>query len=388
MRIKRQPEDFVVEEQIVLPGERGPYAYYRVEKRNASTLAVRDEIAPKLKVTPSNVVFPALKDKTALAVQYASVRKRGPETVKGRNFVAHRVAWGTRALRPSDLRGNRFSILLRDFAEEEASRVSPAMQALSDHGLPNYFDDQRFGSFSTEGFIGKAILMREAERAVWLYLAGPMLGDTREVREFKKLVRTHWGQWGYLLHQAPRPSNFRSVLTFLKDHPQGFRKALNLVHDRLLSIYLVAYQSWVWNQILGRFLAGQTENPQTIRVVGRLLPVPLEVSDILKERELQMPNLTVVYPPDVLPAVEAVLAEEEMTLEDFKARILRRVYLPKGERGMWFAPADIVVGNVQPDAMYAGRFAVTVEFTLDPGQYATLVIKSLAARMAVPVHVR
>ena len=388
MQIKRLPEDFLVEEQVHLPGQHGPYAYYRVEKRNLSTLSVRDEMAARLKVTPSYLAFPALKDKSAVAVQYASVRKRAAETLEGRGFIAHRIGWGSRALRPSDLQGNRFTLMIRDLDAEQAAAIGPLLQRLGEIGLPNYFDDQRFGSFSTEGFIGKAILMRDAERAVWLYLAGPMAGDPREIRAFKRLVRTHWGQWGYLLHQAPQPSNFRSVLTFLKDHPQNHRKALNLIHDRLLSIYLVAFQSWVWNRILGHYLHSQGYAEPTIIITGLDFPLPEQLPEDLAKSQLSMPNLTVRYPDALLPSVEAVLAEEEMTLEDFKARILRRVYLPKGERPVWFVPQDVSAGEPVADTVFPGRWAAPVSFTLSPGQYATLLVKALAARMGVHVRVR
>lgn len=388
MQIKRLPDDFVVEEHVHLPGQHGPYAYYRVEKRNLSTLSVRDEMASLLKVTPSYLSFPAFKDRSVVAVQYTSVRKRAPERLEGRGFVAERIAWGSRALRPTDLVGNRYTLTLRDLDAQQAAAIAPLVQTLGEKGLPNYFDDQRFGSFSTHGFIGKAILMRDAERAVWLYLAGPMAGDRREIRNFKRLVRTHWGQWGYLLHQAPQPSNFRSVLTFLKDNPQDHRKALNLIHDRLLSIYLVAFQSWIWDRILGHYLTSLGYTDPTILITGLDSPLPPALPEELLEMQLSMPNLTVRYPDAVLPSVEAVLGEEGMTLEDFKARILRRVYLPKGERFIWFKPSEVVVGDVTPDVVFPERWAVPVSFTLAPRQYATLLVKAIAAHLGVHVRVR
>jgi len=166
MRIKRFPEDFQVKEDLIFPGTSGAYAYYCVEKSGRPTLVVRDEIASRLKVTPSALVFPALKDAAAMTVQYASVRKRGPEEISGKGFSARRVGWGPRALRPRDLQGNRFTIVVRDLSEAEARALGPVLLDLEAHGLPNYFDDQRFGSLTEHGFIGKAILVRDAEKAV------------------------------------------------------------------------------------------------------------------------------------------------------------------------------------------------------------------------------
>ncbi len=388
MQIKRFPEDCRVEELFDLPGERGPHAYYRVEARDLPTPAVRDALAAQLKVTSSNVVFPASKDAGAVTVQYASVRKRGPEVLEGEGFIARRVGCGPRALRSTNLLGNRFTFIVRDLDTAQAKTVGQHLRQLTETGLPNYWDEQQFGSFSDQGFIGKAILMRDAKQAIRFYLSVPMSGDTQEVLEFKQLVESHWGQWGYLLHKAPRPSNFRSVITFLKDHPSQSRKALNLVHDDLLSVYLVAYQAWVWNCILGHYLAEQSEVEVWVEIAGSHLPLLETLPPLLADFELPMPNLTVYYPPDLMPSVAAVLAEEGLALEDFKARVLRRVYLPKGLRKIWFAPTAVKIGEPVADESSPGRYAVPVDFELDVENYATLVLKTIAARLGIAIQVQ
>ncbi|HOT91811.1 MAG TPA: tRNA pseudouridine(13) synthase TruD [Anaerolineae bacterium] len=388
MRIKHIPEDFQVEELIHLPGERGAYAYYRVEKRDISTLEVRDILAARLKLTPSMVTFPALKDAGAIAVQYASVRKRGAEQIRDKGFIAQRVGWGPRALQPKDVLGNRFTIVVRDLSEQDALTLTDTLRRLETEGLPNYFDEQRFGSLTAKGFIGKAILMRDAEQVVHFYLEEPMLGDPADVREFKALVKSHWGQWGFLLHQAPRPSNLRSVITYLKDHPHDYGKAVNLIQDRLLSIYLAAYQSWVWNHIAARCFERAVPVTLTLDIVGTAFPLPTAgvVPDDVKKLEIDLPRLTACYTGIAGEAAEAVFAAEGLTLHDFKARILQRVYLAKGERGVWFAPTDVVVRPPSADEYFPGRQAITVNFTLPSGCYATLVVKAAAAYSGILVE--
>ncbi|HQE92411.1 MAG TPA: tRNA pseudouridine(13) synthase TruD [Anaerolineae bacterium] len=390
MHIKHIPEDFQVEEQIQLPGDRGAYAYYRIEKRDMSTLAVRDRLAARLKLTPSMVVFPALKDAGAVAIQYASVRKRGAEQIKDKGFVAQRVQWGPRALQPRDVLGNRFTIVARDLSKQEAIALTDALRELETAGLPNYFDAQRFGSLAEGGFIGKAILLRDAEQAVRFYLEEPMLGDPADIREFKALVKSHWGQWGFLLHQAPRPSNLRSVITYLKDHPHDYGKAVNLIQDRLLSIYLSAYQSWVWNHITARCLERVASPSLQLDIVGVPFPLPAssDVPDNVKALEIDLPRLTARYEGAVGEAADAVFAMEGLTLHDFKARILRCVYLAKGERVVWFAPAGVVVSEPFADGYSPGRQAITVSFTLPSGCYATLVMKAAAVRSGIPFNAR
>lgn len=390
MRIKRLPEDFRVQEHVTFPDGEGPYAYYRVEKQGVSTPAVRDAMAARLKVSPSQLVFPALKDKAAETVQYASVRKRGPEEITGTGYRAQRVGWGPRALRPKDLGGNRFTVVVREMTAEQADRLEAVVDGLQSYGLPNYFDDQRFGSLTKDGFIGKQILLRDAERVVHMYLAEPMAADRREVRRFKRLVSTHWGQWGYLLHQAPRPSNFRSVITYLKDHPHDYRKAANLIKDRLLSIYLSAYQSWVWNQIVATYLVGDGTPSDHITIMRTSYPLPRPGPAVraLQAVFVELPRLTAQYDGAFGEAAEEVLRGEGLGLRDFKARILRRVYLTKGERPVAFAPTECDVSSPTADEGADDLFRATVAFTLGPGQYATLVLKAAAALTGATLRVR
>ncbi len=392
MRLKQIPEDFQVEELIELPlTEEGAYTYYRIRKVGIATLAVQNDLAERLKVTPSGLVFPALKDRHAVAVQYVSVRKRGPETVKGEGYIARQVGRGSRALRPSDLRGNRFTLVVRAVAPGLGKALADALLKLQSYGLPNYFDDQRFGSLTARGFIGKEILKRDAEAVLRMYLAEPMVGDPRNVREFKRLVTSHWGQWGYLLHQAPRPSNFRSVITYLKDHPHDYRKAVNLIRDRLLSIYLAAYQSWVWNHIVGFYMESKFgPAARHVRIMRTRFPLPEPGAALaaLQGLSLDLPRLTARYEGVFAEAAAQAFEMEGLDVRDFKARILRRAYLAKGRRSVTFAPGDVEVSAPSSDELNEGQECVTVSFTLLPGQYATLVMKAAASLVEAPIRVR
>ncbi len=390
MRIKSLVSDFQVEERIRLPEGQGSHAYYRVEKTGKSTLAVRDEMAARLKVTPSALVFPALKDKAAVTIQYASVRKRGPQEISGSRYTARRIGWGTRALRPSDLDGNQFSVIVRKLTVKEAGLLGPKVEQLGVYGLINYFDDQRFGSHTKGGFIGKEILKRDAERVVHMYLAEEMVGDRRDVREFKRLCASHWGQWGFLLHQAPRPSNYRSVITYLKDHPHEYRKATNLIKDRLLSIYLSGYQSWVWNQIVAAYVERDGELARAINLLGTRFPVaePGPETLALQKELVDLPRLTASYTGPFEQAAQAVFEKESLGLQEFKARILRRAYVTKGERPVAFLPTDVAVGAPSDDTQFPGGKQLTLEFVLGAGQYATLVLKTAAALIGSQLKVR
>ena len=396
MRFKTQPEDFVVEELAQLPlTAAGSFAIYRVEKQNVTTLQVQTHVATQLKRRPRDVQTPALKDKNATAIQHLSLEGTGPKEITGPGFRARFVGHSHRALRPSDLTGNHFNITLRDLSTGESEYIHTRLKEVGLYGLPNYFDEQRFGSFclqpdAPDRFIGKTILRRDAEGAVRSYLACVFRGDPSAVRTFKAVANQQWGEWADLLDQAPRPSNYRSVLTYLKDHPQGYRKALNLIPRRLLSLYLVAYQSYLWNRIAGGYLDGMLPTDAFwLTILDLPLPAFRKLSvtqqTSLREAAIALPGHRAVYAdPKLQSIVTHILADEGLELNDLKARILRRAYLPKGRRSLLLQPTDVSSRPNQEDDRFPGQQKMQISFTLPPGAFATLVLKQLDPRELGP----
>ncbi len=248
--VRLSPDDFVVEEALRLqPGSAGAYAIFRVTKRLLTTPELQMLLAQKLGLPPRALAFPALKDKRAVTTQHFSIRGRQPSEIKGDGYEAKLIGYMARPLEPTDLLGNRFTITMRQIDAKEAQALAQRLHELESEGLPNYFDEQRFGSLTEKGtFIGKAILQGDAEGALRAYLAEPSPRDPPDIRSLKAFASDHWSGWPAIFEQAPR-SNHRSVLTFLKDHPADFRKALNLITPRLFPLNLAAYQSFIWHRI-------------------------------------------------------------------------------------------------------------------------------------------
>ncbi len=386
LTLKLTPEDIAVEEALrVRPGPAGPYAVYRVTKRLRTTPEVQEAMARQLGIPPGAVVFPALKDRRAVAIQHCTLHGRGPARIQGDGFAAEMVGCWRRHLRPTDLAGNRFLITLRSLLPGETRALQARLDEIERNGLPNYFDEQRFGSYTPGGvWIGKAILQGDAEGALRAYLAQPVPGDPPELRTFKAFARQHWGDWPTLFQRAPR-SNHRSVITYLKDHPTDFRRAVNLITPRLLPLLLAAYQSFLWNRtasrLLERRLAGTGAGAARVTIAGEQLLVyrtlPGELASSLRRATLPLPSHRATYAdPEAEAIAQDVLAGEGLTQDDLKARILQRAYLPMGTRPLLLFPsatqADLLPGG-------SDHRALRLAFFLPSGAYATLVVKALAA---------
>jgi len=118
------------------------------------------------------------------------------------------------------------------------------------------------------------------------------------------------------------------------------------------------------------------------------LPEPGAALAALQGVSLDLPRLTARYEGAFAEAAAKAFEMEGLDVRDFKARILRRAYLAKGQRSVTFAPGDVEVSTPSSDELNEGQERVTVSFTLLPGQYATLVMKAVASLVEARIRVR
>lgn len=349
---------------------------------------VQLQMAGSLHLPQSHVVFPALKDKRSVAVQHASVPGGAPQLLEGNGFAAQIVGFLGRPLTPADIEANRFSIVVRDLSASEAQDLAAGLERAGHISLPNYFDQQRFGSVTPDSdHIAKRILLRDAEGALRIDFTQPFAGDPRHVRTFKASAAARWGDWQAMFEAAPQPFKFRSVLAYLRDQPPAsapssetvYRKALN---RRLLSLYLTAYQSLLWNRIARRTLESEIGSVQgSVGIAAERLPIYSALpGDFNRDRPIPLPHHRATFGADTTAAIaDDVLDGEGLTQWDLKPRILTKAYLPRGHRALLLFPQDAFASPVEPDEMFAGRSKLALGFVLPRGSYATLVVRALAA---------
>ena len=131
-------------------------------------------------------------------------------------------------------------------------------------GLPNYFDDQRFGSLGYSGqFIAHAWLVGDHERALKLALAEANPFDRSAAKAQKAVLREWWGRWTEAKARLER-SSARSIVTYLVDHPTDFRGAFARLRREFRTLYFSAFQSHLWNLILARWIERSTSPDQRV----------------------------------------------------------------------------------------------------------------------------
>lgn len=164
--LKNENSDFIVTEiPLALPSGEGEHVWLDVEKSGANTQYVAAQIAEYAGVRELDVGYAGLKDRYAITRQWFTVwmpKEEAPDftALEHPEFRVLSQARHIKKLRPGDLAGNRFSILLRNVSGDPAL-IERNLKQVRESGVPNYFGPQRFGLAGDNVAQGMAMLRRE-----------------------------------------------------------------------------------------------------------------------------------------------------------------------------------------------------------------------------------
>jgi tRNA pseudouridine13 synthase len=272
--------------------------------------------------------------------------------------------------------------VLRDLTDDAVDRALAAVAQLPRDGLPNYFDDQRFGSVGfSGGFVARAWLAGDHEQAFRLAVAEPNPADRPGTKQEKAVLRECWGDWAEAKSRLEK-SHARSLVTYLVDHPTDFRGAFARVRRELRSLYFSAYQSYLWNLTLGRLIDRVTRPEQRVPIEFKVATLPIhraldaDQAALLDASRLPLPASRTELPAvgPVRDAALEVVADEGFAWEDLRVKHLKDVFFSKGTRPALFH-ADNLKHDVQVDDLAPRRKKLRLDFELPKGAYATLVVK-------------
>jgi tRNA pseudouridine13 synthase len=408
MKLKQQPDDFRVEEiTTVAPEAEGTFAFYRMEKRGWSTPDALAAVRRRWQVEPSRLSYGGLKDRHAWTTQYLTINHGPRRGLNHQQITLHYLGQLRAPYTSHDIVANRFRLLLRDLAPAEQDGVEARIRQVAAGGVPNYFDDQRFGSVPLtptplplgergrgegmgEDFVARLLVRGQFEQALQLALAGPYEHDRAEQKREKRVLVTYWGNWEVCKEKLPR-GHARSLVDYMRVHPGDFRGAVARLRPELRGLYLSAYQSHLWNRMLVRWL-GQNCRPEQLRPVAlRLGDVPFHTG-LDPEQEARLAALQLPLPSARLkmdesdplyPLLREVLAEESLELRDLQVRGIREMFFSRGERAALYMPQGLVAA-FDDDDLHPRRSKATLSFELPRGCYATLLVKAVMASERTP----
>ena len=165
--IRQQPEDFYVQEELGFDADgEGEHQLVLLEKRQANTSWVADQLANFAGIAKRDVGFAGLKDRNAVTRQWFSLGMAGqpqPDwpALQLEGVTILETAKHRRKLRRGSLKGNHFVITLREL-DVDPSTLVPRLTQIKQQGVPNYFGEQRFGRHGSN--LQRALAMFQGKR--------------------------------------------------------------------------------------------------------------------------------------------------------------------------------------------------------------------------------
>lgn len=336
MQLKSTPEDFIVVEIANHELSDGPYALFELTKRNLSTERAIAEVADYAGIQRRFIGYAGAKDSRALTKQYVSIKADEVlvERLKkmNRNSIVLRYLGRTPSqLGLGMLAKNRFEITARMLKEENLHPLT---------SIPNYFDEQRFSVANAQ--IGKLIIKSEYLKAVQL-----IMDTDREI--------------------APKMSEY------LETRPNDAVSALRFVPRNILLMYVHAYQSLLWNEVLSRYIKEQDAG--AVDIDG---PVKITVpSKELGAIDVPVFGFGTEDDPVFGKWYGEILMREDLEPRDFVVRSLPFLTVEGGSRQGFFQLENFEAGPREPDELNPGFEKQRLTFTLPKACYATMAIKVL-----------
>jgi tRNA pseudouridine13 synthase len=387
-RLRTYPADFIVEEIPLVKkgGTSGPYLICRLTKTNWELQHAIKEIAKRLGISHRRIGWAGTKDRNAITRQLISlynITAGQIAEINLKDIILEPVGLSNEGLSLGDLLGNRFDITIRDSQPGDLEHRVQAIRETVCRAVPNYFGLQRFGATRpVTHLVGEWILRGDFEQAVIAYVGQAFPGEPEAVREIRTAFSETRDIPAALSDLPPQMSYERAMLHHLYSHPEDYRGALQELPPKLLSMFVSAYQSYLFNRALSRRI--DDGHTLTDPLAGDRLIFANGRTDIVTATNISAVSLHIrrgrcsiaLFMPgkgrfdttgEGERATEALLTEAGITAQDFERA---SVFVRTKFDGAWRSIAlrtDIEASITKND--------VQLKFSLPPGHYATTVCR-------------
>jgi len=250
--IKKQPEDFIVEEitpdgkvleldtPFSIPDEEGKFLHFAMQKKDWDTNSAIRRISRALRTSHKRFNTAGTKDKFAVTTQRVSFFAGNKEKVLNLKLQDIKIlgAWIAKdKLKLGELGGNRFRIKI--YGDEKPDLLPYFF---------NFFGPQRFGATrANTHLIGKYMIMKEYETAVKEYLLN-YEGERSEISVSARKKLAEDLDYKKAFEYFPKHLKFeRILLSHLATHSNDYIGALRKLPRTTVLMFIHAYQSYLFN---------------------------------------------------------------------------------------------------------------------------------------------
>jgi tRNA pseudouridine13 synthase len=388
VKLKARPTDFRVEELLEEGAihARGEHRVYRVKKEKRTSLEAAAVLAELAGVPAGHVSIAGLKDRQGITTQYMSIPRGKQVSLDGPPLQIESVGFCGRPLDSEMSRGNAFRIVVRELSASDVGRLRGQLDAVREHGLLNYFDEQRFGNLRhQQGWIVLDILRNGPEEGLKRLLTAVSPYDAEKNSQLKSALYRHWGDWRACRDIAGKFGAHHSVFEHLRRSEGDFAGAFRHVASATRLIHLYAFQSHLWNRAVARWVEQALPPRQRTHArspEGRLvfplgaIPAPPQWNGAFPLAGARLEGVEDALQRELY---EYVLGRLEISPAELAIEGISGFALKSEPRELVLRPRSLRVRPAEPDPLNRGTKLVRLSFELPRGAYATLVVRRLLA---------
>ena len=404
--IRRHLEDFIVEELIPNGGgfrkvnelnlnrdEKGLFTHLVIRKEGIDTPETAHIIAQKLGISVDDIGYAGNKDKRAIAIQRMSVWKvtsgdlwrKLSKLKKIQILTVYPARYGVKL---GDLWGNQFRIRIQNIKTPKNQifeRIEHIKEEIRVVGVPNFFGPQRFGERFISHLVGKALLMGQIKDAIMLYLSRTSQNEPAQIRAIREKICEEQN-FRKSLEQIPKKFQYeRRILRFLSRRPNDFKGALSVFPRRILSLFIHAFQSWLFNKYLSERIKcfDSWQNPlpgDLVQIKEKIVHITennVEMyQDLMKKGKIYVMGPLIGYKSQVPREIPGEIFNKILQAENIHSKIFkqndRRITSLGSLRRISCFPHKL---KAQILVLPQEEVAVDLTFCLEKGCYATIVLR-------------
>jgi tRNA pseudouridine13 synthase len=370
MKLKQIPEDFIVEEifdfkkiQEKTEDKEKTYYYFLLEKRDYTQFKALEKVGNIFKVKPKYINFAGTKDRVGITKQIISIRGANPKTFENNikyfneKFEDLRIEFlgtGKARINLGDNIGNKFIITVRDLDKDV--KIEKREKFL------NYYDEQRFGYGNNSHLIGKCIIKNDIKEALRLILTSLPENPNEKLQKRVELTKKNWEEViksnqkviDEILELYSNKAFEYYILKHLKNTTNDFLGAFRTIPKKLQSMYINAFQSFIFNSIL--------DNINKLKI---------------NKEELELINPDYDFNCKEGEFVKDLLDRENISIEELNLPHIPELKPMKTYRDLYLSINNLTIERLKKDEKNKDKYKTVISFELGKGSYATNVVKQL-----------
>jgi tRNA pseudouridine13 synthase len=400
-KLRTQTKDFLVDEISNYPPKKsdGKFTIADVTSNYWETNLLVRELSNWLHISRQRIGFAGTKDKRALTKQLMSFYKVDIEKlsqIKIKDVEIENIYQSDRPVKIGTHVGNKFEIIVRNLNSASLKNIDDIYSTIIGlGGFPNFYGVQRFGIIRpVTHIVGKYIVKDDFEKAVMTYIANPIKGEDEETYELRKDLQETY-DFAKALNNYPSQLGFeKAILNKLVVNEKDYIGALKELPKNLLTMFVYAYQSYLFNKILSKRIEEKiTLNEANIGDI--ILPIRKGIVDqteiIVKKNNIKKVNKQISKGKAAVSGVlfgsdsvfsEGHMGEIEQKIIEQEKIDSRDFVIPdipfissSGSRRPLLGFVKNLNYNLIDDDLLNGKKALKLNFELQKGSYATSLLR-------------